>query len=92
MSDQPVDEADVRHVAQLARIDLEEAAVAGYVDQFAAILDWFAALDDVPDVDEPEALTNVVRPDEVRECLEQAEALANAAETDDGYFRGPPVG
>jgi aspartyl-tRNA(Asn)/glutamyl-tRNA(Gln) amidotransferase subunit C len=32
-----------------------------------------------------------MRPDEVREGLSQEEALRNASETEDGYFKGPRV-
>jgi aspartyl-tRNA(Asn)/glutamyl-tRNA(Gln) amidotransferase subunit C len=32
-----------------------------------------------------------MRPDEVREGLSQEEALRNAPETEDGYFKGPSV-
>ncbi len=50
------------------------------------------ALDDVPEVDAEAELDNVMRPDEVRDCLTQEEALQNAPETEDGYFKGPRVG
>jgi aspartyl-tRNA(Asn)/glutamyl-tRNA(Gln) amidotransferase subunit C len=91
-SDAPdVDEATVRHVASLARVDLDEAEVERFVDQFAEILEHFEALDDVPDVDREAGLVNVMRPDEVREGLSQAEALRNAPETEDGRFEGPRV-
>lgn len=86
-----VDEEEVRHVASLARVDLDEAEVDRFTDQFADILDYFEALEEVPEV-EPEAeLANVMRPDEVREGLTQEEALQNASETEDGHFKGPKV-
>ena len=86
-----VDDEEVRHVASLARVDLEEREVERFADQFADILGYFEALDDVPDVDGEADLANVMRPDEVREGLTQEEALANAPETEDGYFKGPNV-
>lgn len=87
-----VDDETVRHVADLAYVDIDEAEVDRYATQFAEILEWFEALDTVPEAEVDPELTNVLRPDEIRSGLEQAEALANAAETEDGYFRGPPVG
>jgi aspartyl-tRNA(Asn)/glutamyl-tRNA(Gln) amidotransferase subunit C len=36
-------------------------------------------------------LANVMRPDEVEAGLTQTEALRNAPETEDGYFKGPKV-
>jgi len=86
-----VDDEEVRHVASLARVDLEEAEVERFAAQFADILEYFEALEEVPDVDADAELANVMRPDEVREGLTQAEALRNAPETEDGQFRGPRV-
>lgn len=92
MDEGPVDEASVRHVAALANVDLDEADVERFADQFADILTWFEALDDVPEVAEADDLHTVTRGDEVRDSLPRGDALANADDTEDGYFRGPPVG
>jgi aspartyl-tRNA(Asn)/glutamyl-tRNA(Gln) amidotransferase subunit C len=86
-----VDDEEVRHVASLARIDLDEDEVARFTEQFGDILEYFEALEDVPEVESEAELTNVMRPDEVREGLTQEEALRNAPETEDGYFKGPNV-
>jgi len=87
----PVDADDVRHVAELARVDLADEEVAEFADQFEEILDYFAALDEVPETDEDTELVNVMRADEVREGLSQAAALSNAPDSEGGYFRGPRV-
>jgi aspartyl-tRNA(Asn)/glutamyl-tRNA(Gln) amidotransferase subunit C len=91
MSDSPVDGEDVRHVAELARVDLADEEVEEFVDQFADILSYFDALDEVPEVAAEEDLVNVMRPDEVRDGLTQDEALRNAPETEAGQFKGPRV-
>jgi aspartyl-tRNA(Asn)/glutamyl-tRNA(Gln) amidotransferase subunit C len=91
MSDS-VDPDEVRHVAGLARVDLEEPEVERFADQFGDILAYFDALEDVPEVDREADLANVFRADEVREGLTQEEALRNATETEDGRFKGPRVG
>ena len=91
MSDTEATPDDVRHVAELARVDLDEDEVDEFAAQFADILDHFDALDEVPTVEREADLVNVMRPDEVREGLTQEEALANAAETEEGYFKGPNV-
>ena len=91
MSDTPVDSEEVRHVADLARVDLDESEIEAFAAQFADILDYFDALDEVPEVEGETDLANVMRPDEVREGLSQEEALRNAPETEDGYFKGPRV-
>ncbi|MUV86105.1 Asp-tRNA(Asn)/Glu-tRNA(Gln) amidotransferase subunit GatC [Natronomonas sp. CBA1123] len=86
-----VDDEEVRHVASLARVDLDDEEVELFVEQFGDILEYFEALDDVPEVEREAELANVMRPDEVRESLSQEEALENAPETEDGYFKGPKV-
>jgi aspartyl-tRNA(Asn)/glutamyl-tRNA(Gln) amidotransferase subunit C len=91
MSDS-VDPDEVRHVAGLARVDLEESEVERFADQFGDILAYFDALEDVPEVDREADLANVFRADEIREGLTQEEALRNAPETEDGRFKGPRVG
>ena len=78
-------------MASLARVDLDEAEVERFTEQFGDILEYFEALEEVPEVDREAELANVMRPDEVREGLSQEEALRNAPETEDGYFKGPKV-
>lgn len=87
----PVDGDEVRHVADLARVSLDDDEVDEFAEQFADILDYFDALDEVPEVDGEDDLVNVMRPDEVRGGLSQEEALQNAPESEDGFFKGPTV-
>ena len=91
MSESSVDPEEVRHVADLARVDLADEEVAEFTEQFADILDYFEALDEVPEVESEPELVNVMRPDEVHDGLTQEEALQNAPETEDGFFKGPTV-
>ncbi|QIB73625.1 Asp-tRNA(Asn)/Glu-tRNA(Gln) amidotransferase subunit GatC [Halogeometricum borinquense] len=91
MSDTPVDAEEVRHVAELARVNLDEDEVEEFAGQFADILDYFDALDEVPEVEAEPDLVNVMRADEVRDGLDQDEALQNAPESEDGFFKGPRV-
>ena len=91
MSDTPAGPEDVRHVAELARVDLDDEEVDRFAEQFADILDYFETLDEVPEVDREADLVNVMRPDEEHEGLSQEEALQNAPESEDGYFKGPNV-
>ncbi|QLD88233.1 Asp-tRNA(Asn)/Glu-tRNA(Gln) amidotransferase subunit GatC [Natronomonas salina] len=86
-----VDDEEVRHVASLARVDLDDEEVERFTEQFGDILEYFEALEEVPEVDREAELANVMRPDEVEEGLTQEEALQNAPETEDGYFKGPKV-
>ena len=91
MSDTPTDPTEVRHVAGLARIDLDDEDVDRFAEQFAEILSHFDSLDEVPAVEADPELTNVMREDEVRESLPRDAALSNAPRTEDGKFRGPNV-
>ncbi|MXR50768.1 Asp-tRNA(Asn)/Glu-tRNA(Gln) amidotransferase subunit GatC [Halovenus sp. WSH3] len=91
MSDSPVDPDEVEHIAGLARVELSAEERERFADQFGEILSAFEALDEVPETDSEPELTNVMRPDEVRDSLDQAEALRNAEETEDGKFKGPRV-
>ncbi|MFC7045816.1 Asp-tRNA(Asn)/Glu-tRNA(Gln) amidotransferase subunit GatC [Halobacteriaceae archaeon GCM10025711] len=91
MTETSVDPEEVRHVAGLARVDLSDDEVDRFAEQFADILAYFETLDEVPEMEDEPDLVNVMREDEVRESLSQDEALANAPETEDGYFKGPRV-
>ncbi|QSW98795.1 Asp-tRNA(Asn)/Glu-tRNA(Gln) amidotransferase subunit GatC [Haloterrigena alkaliphila] len=91
MSDDAVSPEEVRHVAELARVDLADDEVDRFTEQFRDILEYFETLDEVPEVDREADLTNVMRPDEDRDSLDREAALENASETEDGYFKGPNV-
>jgi aspartyl-tRNA(Asn)/glutamyl-tRNA(Gln) amidotransferase subunit C len=91
MSEPAVDSEEVEHVAGLARVALDDEERERFAEQFAEILSAFEALDEVPVVEPEPELTNVMRADEVAESLDREDALANAAETEDGQFKGPRV-
>jgi aspartyl-tRNA(Asn)/glutamyl-tRNA(Gln) amidotransferase subunit C len=91
MSDTPVDPDEVRHVADLARVDVDDEEAERFAEQFADILDYFETLEKVPEVDADPELVNVMRADEVGECLDRAAVLDNASETEAGHFKGPHV-
>lgn len=91
MSDHAVDPDEVEHIADLARVELSAEERERFAQQFGEILAAFEALDEVPETDSEPELTNVMRADEVRESLDQSEALDNAEETEDGQFKGPRV-
>jgi aspartyl-tRNA(Asn)/glutamyl-tRNA(Gln) amidotransferase subunit C len=91
MSEPAVDPDEVRHIADLARVNLDDEEVELFAEQFADILAYFETLDEVPEIEREPELTNVMRPDEVQESLSQEEALQNAPETEEGQFKGPRV-
>ena len=91
MSDTAVDTEEVEHIAGLARIALEAEERKRFARQFGEILSAFESLDEVPEVEPEPELTNVMRDDEVEESLDRDAALSNAAETEEGQFKGPRV-
>ena len=83
---------EVRHVAELAKLALTEAEIVQYTQQLSAILDYATLLQAVDTSGVPPTpyilpLTNVMREDEVAPCLSNAAALANAPDSDQGFFR-----
>jgi aspartyl-tRNA(Asn)/glutamyl-tRNA(Gln) amidotransferase subunit C len=91
MSESTVDPDEVAHIADLARVDLDEDEREAFAEQFAEILAYFETLDEVPEVESEPELTNVMRADEVEASLDQEEALQNAPDSEDGFFKGPRV-
>lgn len=87
---------DVDHVARLARLALTPEEKARIGEQLAKILTYIDALNalDTADV-EPTThavpVVNVMRDDEARPCLSQEEALANAPDRADDFFRVPRI-
>ncbi len=83
---------EVRHVAELAKLSLSEEEVAQYAEQLSDILEYAERLQEVdtshvPPTPYPLPLTNVLREDESEDCLTNDEALANAPDSADGFFR-----
>ena len=91
-----IDEATVTHLAELARIDLNDEEKKEFTKQLISILDFFSQISEI-DTDGVEpayhALDtgNVFREDEVGESLPQEMALANAPEKERGYFKSPRI-
>lgn len=89
-----VDEALIRRIGDLARINLTDKEIQKFKPQFKEILDAFSKLDEI-NVDDvkpsfqPVELKNVMREDKIEECLTQETSLKNSENKKDGYFKGP---
>lgn len=88
--------ADVEHIAHLARLALTPDEVEQYRRQLSAILEHFETLKQVDTSAVPPTATvlplrTVMREDAVRPGLSTEDALANAPDRADGYFRVPAV-
>ena len=91
-----VDAATVRRIAHLARIAVDEKDVKHLRGELNAILQWVEQLGEVK-VEGVEPMTSVtpmklpMRKDEVTDGGDAARVLANAPQTDDGFFLVPKV-
>lgn len=87
---------DVIYVANLARLEFSDDEVTALAGQLGAVLDYAETLSglDTSKIKPTEhvlAVKNVFREDEVKECLTNDLALANAPDTEAGCFKIPRV-
>lgn len=91
-----LDRDGVRHLADLARIDLDDAELDHLAPQLAVVLESVASIqgvasDDVPPTSHPIPLTNVFREDKVLPSLTPEQALSGAPEVDEQRFSVPRI-
>ena len=84
--------AEVRAIADLARLELDEADVPRYQKQLSDVLGYFQKLEelDTSQVDPTSSvlpLTHVMRQDPAEAALSVDEAVANAPDSDGEQFR-----
>ncbi|GAB3866017.1 Asp-tRNA(Asn)/Glu-tRNA(Gln) amidotransferase subunit GatC [Nocardioides maradonensis] len=87
---------EVRHLADLARIDLSDAELDHLAPQLNVILESVASIqgvagDDVVPTSHPIPMTNVFRADVVRPCLTPEQALSGAPAQEDDKFSVPRI-
>ena len=95
----PVDvDIDIAHTARLARLSLSEEELEVYGRQCREILEHAARIqaldtDGVAPTSHPFPMTNRFRDDEVtpETVLDRSEVLAQAPETEGGFFKVPPA-
>ena len=83
---------EVRHVAELAKLQLSEAELDEYAGQLGQILTYAQQVQSVdtgavPPTPHILPLSNVLADDAAQACLSTAEAVDNAPDAEDGYFR-----
>lgn len=93
---QRISKDEVAHVANLARLELDESALDHFTDHLASVLGHAAeieALDlaDVPPMIHPMPLANVMREDVVALEVDRDEVLSQAPDSADGFFVVPPI-
>ncbi len=87
---------EVAHLADLARIDLDDAELDHLAPQLAVILESVASIrgvagEDVSPTSHPIPLTNVFREDVAAPCLTAEQALSGAPSSEDGRFSVPRI-
>jgi aspartyl-tRNA(Asn)/glutamyl-tRNA(Gln) amidotransferase subunit C len=83
---------DIRNIARLADIGIDENELEEFTSQCSKILTYFEMLDALSQgsgIDR--GLVNIFRDDIITPSLSQQEALANAQDTENGYFKAPRV-
>ena len=91
-----IDQAQVRKVARLSRLDLSEEEVAEFTGQLSAILEYMEKMNEL-DTDNVQPLahclpiSNVFRADCVKESLGTEKALANSPQRDGEFFKVPKI-
>ncbi|MCX7050122.1 MAG: Asp-tRNA(Asn)/Glu-tRNA(Gln) amidotransferase subunit GatC [Candidatus Sumerlaeota bacterium] len=91
-----ISEDDVRHVALLSRLEFDAERLKHYTRDLNAILGYIEQLKELDTSGvEPTShaikQVNVLREDAARASLTNEEALANAPESEAGYFKVPKI-
>ena len=87
---------DVEHIAELARLRFNEKELDNFTLQLNEILSYVEKLNEldtenVEPLSHPVENSNVFRDDEVKPSVKRDEALRNAPEKDDSFFKVPKV-
>ncbi len=95
MSSSKITQDEVWRIARLARLSPTSEQAAALASDLSRILDYVAQLDrvDTSQVDATPSMVraSVLRPDELRPCLDREAALAEAPAAQDGGFSVPKV-
>lgn len=87
---------EIKTTAHLARLAVTESELPELIRHFESILNFFAVLDEVATEDLQEYSHfpdggNVLREDHVEHTLTTDEALSNAPESSDNFFKTPLI-
>jgi len=91
-----LDEDTVSHLADLARITLNDKEKKDFAKQLSNILEFFSQISELDTENVKPTyhvleLTNVFREDEPGESLPQDVALKNAPQKEKGFFKAPRI-
>ncbi len=91
-----ITEEKIEQIAKLAMLKVEKNDIEKFQAQFNEILDYMKEMDNLDLSNEDAAfhineLQNIFREDEIKESLSNEEALSNAPDGFDGFFKVPKV-
>ena len=91
-----ISKEQVKHVAELARLEISEEEADMLTDQLSEIITAAELLNeldttDVEPITHASDLKNVLRKDEPKVWITKEEALKNAPDQKDGHFRVPSI-
>ena len=94
--EQKITENQVRQVAKLSRLALDDEQITQFTEQMGSILGYIEKLNEldvesVPPLAHCLPIHNVFRQDEIKPSLDPADALANAPQTHENYFKVPKI-
>lgn len=91
-----ISEEDVKHIADLARIELTEEERRSFTEQFNTILAYFEILQDldtetVPPTSHVIDVNNAFREDQARPSLAPDDVVKNTVQRERGFFKAPKI-
>lgn len=94
LNKQKLDPEEVKHIADLARIELTEEENTKYAKDLSQILSYIGQLnevdtDNIPATNQVAGLSNIVREDVVEDCNEETRKniIASAPLREENYFK-----
>jgi aspartyl-tRNA(Asn)/glutamyl-tRNA(Gln) amidotransferase subunit C len=87
---------EVRHIANLARLEFGEAEIQHFTTHLTQILDYISKLNELDTADVPPTshvieIRNVMKDDVIKPSYEREVVLANAPAAEAGHFEVPKV-
>ncbi|KRM60193.1 Asp-tRNA(Asn)/Glu-tRNA(Gln) amidotransferase subunit GatC [Secundilactobacillus malefermentans] len=91
-----ISQDQVKHVAELAKLELNDKQLDYFTDQLGDIIGLFETLNEVDTTDVPVTTSvsdqlNVMREDVADNWNQKEALLANAPETENGYIKVPTI-
>lgn len=96
MSDNQLQSSDIKHIATLARLDVDDAKAQAYasdLNNILGLMDTLKSIDTegVKPMASPHAVSQPLRVDEVTETNQRDALMANAPNAEKGLFKVPQV-